>query len=290
VAARTVAEGVRATPCGPTRSRLYRAAILGWVDNGRVSTRDDVHAHERACRRLIELAEAALPVVGPADHPDSRVYGAALIARVVGTIQAMLTLAPLGRDADLNILARSAFEHAVTFAWIAADPEHRFVRWQKEDATRRLEAHRDFRRFGEPLLEPVVEAELQRQTDVQYRGHPVKRPPNMPHRAEQADKYWGRRLQLPEPPHLASFRGVYTTIYRRGSSRTHASILGLNDVMTGAGGQYVVALESSVRPQPSLRMAPFVLGLAMYVASDAIGWPSRAAIDHVFEELSTGSG
>lgn len=253
-------------------------------------TRDDVQAHERACRRLIELAEAALPVVGLADQPNSRVYGAALIARVVGTIQAMLTLAPLGRDADLNILARSAFEHAVTFAWIAADPERRFVRWRKEDAARRLEAHRDFHRFGESLLEAAVEAELRRQTVVQYRGHPVKRPPNMLDRAEQADKYWGQRLQLPEAPHVASFRGVYTTVYRRGSSRMHASVVGLNDVMTRAGGQYVVALESSVRPQPSLRMAPFVLGLAMYVASDAIGWPSRAAIDGVFEELGAASG
>jgi hypothetical protein len=46
-----------------------------------------------------------LPVVGPSDQPDIRDYGAALVARVLGTIQAMLTLAPMGRDADLNILA-----------------------------------------------------------------------------------------------------------------------------------------------------------------------------------------
>lgn len=253
-------------------------------------SREDVQAHERAGRRLIELANAAFPVVGPADRAVIGVYGAALVARIVGTIEAMLTLGPLGRDADLNILVRSAFEHSVTFAWIAADPERRFVRWQKEDAERRLEAHRDFHRFGEKLLESTAEAELQRQTNIQYRGHPVKRPPNIPQRSEQADKYWGPRLHLPEPPHLASFRGVYTTVYRSGSSRTHASILGLNDVMTPADGQYVVALESPARQQPSLRMAPFVLGLALYVASDAIGWPDRTAIDGAFDELGACPG
>lgn len=105
-------------------------------------SRDDVEAHERACRSLIELGHAAFPVIGPADRAVIGVYGAALVARIVGTIEAMLTLGPLGRDADLKILVRSAFEHSVTFAWIAADPERRFARWQKEDAERRIEAHR----------------------------------------------------------------------------------------------------------------------------------------------------
>ena len=105
-------------------------------------SRDDVEAHERACRSLIELGHAAFPVIGPADRAVIGVYGAALVARIVGTIEAMLTLGPLGRDADLKILVRSAFEHSVTFAWIAADQERRFARWQKEDAERRIEAHR----------------------------------------------------------------------------------------------------------------------------------------------------
>ena len=187
-------------------------------------------------------------MTGPASEADVRVYGAGLLARTLGTVQAMLAVAPSGRDADLNILVRAAFEHAVTFAWLAADPNHRFVRWQKEDAISRLAIHRDMQRFGETLLTPALEAELRRQADV-----PQRKPPSMPDRAEQADKYWGSRLQLPDPPHLASFRGLYTTVYRRGSSRTHATVLGLNDVLRRAGGgQYVVALEAS-GTQPSLR-------------------------------------
>jgi hypothetical protein len=128
---------------------------------------------------------------------------------------------------------------------------------------------------------------MRKQTKITYLGHPVKHPPNVPDRAEQADKYWGRRLQLPDPPDLASFRGLYTTVYRRGNSRTHATLFGLNDVIEPAGDKYVVALESSARPQPSIRMAPFVLGLALYVASETLGWPARAAIDSAFDELAS---
>jgi hypothetical protein len=252
------------------------------VDNRCVTSRNVVQAHERASRRLIELAEERLPITGPANEADIRVYGAGLVARIVGTVQAMLALAPSGRDADLNILVRAAFEHAVTFAWLAADPNRRFVRWQKEDAISRLAIHRDMQRFGETLLAPATEAELQR-----YAAASTKNPPNIPDRAAQADQYWGPRLQLPDPPDLASFRGLYTTVYRRGSSRTHATVLGLNDVVRRAGGgQYVVALEAS-GPQPSLRMAPFVLGLTLFVASDLFGRPERQAIDAVFDELGS---
>ena len=76
----------------------------------------------------------------------------------------------------------------------------------------------------------ATEAELQR-----YAAASTKNPPNIPDRAAQADQYWGPRLQLPDPPDLASFRGLYTTVYRRGSSRTHATVLGLNDVIRRAG-------------------------------------------------------
>jgi hypothetical protein len=34
-------------------------------------------------------------------------------------------------------------------------------------------------------------------------------------------------------------------------------------------------------------MAPFVLGLTLLVASETFGWPKRAAIDAVFDELGS---
>jgi hypothetical protein len=107
---------------GVPNERRTLGFILVRVDNRCVTSRNVVQAHERASRRLIELAEERLPMTGPANEADIRVYGAGLVARIVGTVQAMLAVAPSGRDADLNILVRAAFEHAVTFAWLAADP------------------------------------------------------------------------------------------------------------------------------------------------------------------------
>lgn len=65
----------------------------------------------------------------------------------------VLALQKEGRDADAATLARSLYEHAVHFAWLAADPSlERIEEWRKEDLTARLKADADMRRHGHQIF------------------------------------------------------------------------------------------------------------------------------------------
>ncbi|MDP9144927.1 MAG: DUF5677 domain-containing protein [Actinomycetota bacterium] len=81
--------------------------------------------------------------------------GPALIARQVGSLEAIFALRSLNREADAASLTRSLYEHAATFAWFAIDPNpERHQRFIKSDLQRRLEIDDDCRKLtlnGEPI-------------------------------------------------------------------------------------------------------------------------------------------
>lgn len=66
-------------------------------------------------------------------------------------------------------------------------------------------------------------------------------PPNLYQRAEQADAYWPTRLGFPDGD--APFTDTYNVIFRHSSSRTHASIQGLNDVLEMTPDHNVISLD-----------------------------------------------
>jgi hypothetical protein len=70
-----------------------------------------------------------------------------------GSLEAILALVPLRREADADTLLRSLYKHVTTFAWLAGEPEERMRRWLKSDCEGRLHADDDCRKVGVKILD-----------------------------------------------------------------------------------------------------------------------------------------
>jgi Family of unknown function (DUF5677) len=240
---------------------------------------------ERQARALIELATPHLPesvrVGGPVDA--WALTGPALIARQIGSLDALAALRPLDRQADAIVVLRSLYEHAVTFAWMAADPsEDRLERFLKTDAVARLKAADDARSVGVKILDDGNQAVFEKQkADL-----PNEMPP-LDQRATAADKHWSGKVRgLEVSSETKSYRGLYAIAYRHHSAIAHPSLMGLNLVT-------VDLPDGSKKVQPEVRDPDFhgpyglgvvLFGFSLYIAGQALpGWPEEAEIDDVFE-------
>lgn len=239
---------------------------------------------EQRARNLIALVEAHLPVeVGPVGHADAwELVGPSLISRQVGSLTALLGLRALGGEADPLVLLRTLYEHAVTFAWLAADPgADRHQRFLKSDAVSRLGMDDDARKVGVKLLDDLHRAKFQRQAEEL-----PKEMPDLLQRAEAADGYWvGRLLALEDSSSTRSYRGLYAIAYRRHSAIAHPSLMGLNTVTVDLpGNRRRVQLE---RRDPDMR-GPFGLGaillaFSLFISSCTLNWPKQDAVKAAFE-------
>jgi hypothetical protein len=233
-------------------------------------------------RALAALVRPYLPVDvlvhGPADAWP--LVGPALIARATGSLEAILALVPLGREADADTLLRSLYEHVTTFAWLAGEPgEERMRRWLKSDCEARLRADEDCRKVGIKILDDDRRTEFEETAAALPKGMPA-----LLDRAEAADAHWVSRVTgLRDSTTPTSFRGLYAAAYRRFSAIAHPTNLGLNPVTVDLDGSHKrVQLEE--RP-PDMHgpfgLATIVLALGLYVAAETIGWPGKFEIDRV---------
>ena len=133
---------------------------------------------------------------------------------MTGTLEAILQLRPLRRYADGVALSRALFEHAVTFAWLAAGTgAERQRQFAKSDAVARLRIDNDCRALGHPVLTPEMRAWHEATRDSLEREMP-----SLVKRAEQADEAWAGKISgLHTGAPLQSFRGFYALMYRNHS-------------------------------------------------------------------------
>lgn len=239
---------------------------------------------ERRGRNLIELLSPHLPlevrVEGPADA--WQLVGPGLLARQVGSLEALLALRPLDRQADAFVLLRTLYEHAVTFAWFAADPgEDRHRRFLKSDTVARLDADDDARKVGVPLLDSENRAKYEAQ-----RSRLPKQMPDLLQRAEVADAHWvGKVPTLKDSSETHSYRGLYAIAYRHHSAIAHPTLMGLNFVTVDLhGGDLRVQLEER---DPEMH-GPFGLGaillaFSLYIAGQTLSWPAAAEVSAAFD-------
>jgi hypothetical protein len=240
--------------------------------------------NERRSQKLIAMVRGHLPidvrVSGPADA--WQLVGPALLARQVGSLEALFAQRPLDRQADGFVLLRTLYEHAVTFAWFAADPgADRHSRFLKSDAVARLEADEDIARLGISMLTTEERAKFEAQRD----GLP-KQMPDLSQRAEAADSHWAGKLEyLKESSSTHSYRGLYATAYRHHSAIAHPSLMGLNFVTVDLpDGMVRVRLEER---DPDMN-GPFGLGVilfafSLYISGQTLGWPEADEIDAAFD-------
>lgn len=236
---------------------------------------------------LIDLVRPHLPIEvrvnGPADA--WALVGPGLIGRQVGAMEAIFRLHPSGRDADSIVLLRSLYDHAVTFAWLAADPgKERHQRFLKSDSAARLRAADDCRKVGVEILLDEKRAEYERHVDQL----PAEMPPLLD-RATRADEHWTGRIEaLRGADTTHSFRGLYAIAYRRYSSYDHASLWGLNPVVADLDdGRKRVQLEEREAEEHGVYGTACVLfSFSLFISAQTLGWPETDAIHKVFQHTA----
>lgn len=248
--------------------------------------RDRDQRIERRGRELVELVSRRLPqeieVTGDADAWPA--VSLSLLSRMAGTVEAILDLEPRGREADAATLARSLYEHAVHFAWLAAEPTaSRLQEWGRYDIEQRLKADTDMRRYGQPLFTDETRAELEARFTRLVGKNLI-----LEQLANAADRFWTPRIPGLVARSTFSFAGLYASLYRFYSATAHPTMLGLNRVTDDINlTRKRIRLEREYQGAGPYGMATVVFGLALQVAARTLGWPSPQEIEAVFERYGS---
>jgi hypothetical protein len=195
------------------------------------------------------------------------------------TLGFILDMLPTRRMADAAILARSLYEHAVHFAWLAAEPGAvRLERWRKNDLRRRIAAESDMRSFGQGVMTDEALDRMKTQEERLSGAEIV-----LEQIADESDQYWAGKIEGLDPSKLRSFGGLYAVLYRQYSPLAHPSMMGLNRVAEDlGGGRQRIRIESEFDGWGPYSPALMVFGLALFVASKSLGWPDEEEVDAVF--------
>lgn len=101
--------------------------------------------------------------------------------------------------------------------------------------------------------------------------------------AEKADEYWAPRLGYKETD--TPFADTYEVIFRHCSSRTHALIQGLNDVIEPTPSHDIIVLDRISDHMPSiLRSTLMIFGLGLCVSAAVLAIPRREDIESLMQE------
>ena len=203
---------------------------------------------------------------------------------MAGTLLSILDLQLGGHAADAATLGRSLYEHAVHFAWLAADPsDARMQEWRKHDLQQRLKADTNMARFGAGFYTDEQRAYVEAQVDSLVGKNLV-----LEQLAMAADDSW-----VPRTPGLIagstkSFAGLYASLYRHSSGTAHPTLLGLNRVTDDLSpSRRRIRLEGAEVGAGPYGMATIVFGLVLQVSAQALGWPLPSEIEEIFERHPT---
>ncbi len=172
-------------------------------------------------------------------------------------------------------------------AWLTgADSEERIARWQADDELNRGKIDAELTKLtGTPVLSPENRARVDAIKASVGNRSPL---PPLTERAEAADRDWQARFQFSVPgttEHhpLYSLRAAYSTLYRLASSVAHPTIAGLNFVSTRAGGHTVTQIEPTTEVAPTFGLMVALLGTALYISADVLGFPRPQEVTDVFD-------
>lgn len=231
--------------------------------------------------RLIELVRPEFPKVLERGAPEHRLAQIALLARMTGTMEAILHLAELRREADVAVLLRVLLDHTIVLAWLAINPATNYALWKALDARQRVKIHNEWgRRWKSELLTPDRLAMFERIVAERHHG-----PTELVDRAIAADQYWTTRLGF--SPNESPFVDHYQTTFRQSSSRVHASLQGMNDVMEEAPDHIIVALEPTTGNQAVAGRAVSIYALGLKVSATTNGIPRPEDVEAVMADYVT---
>jgi hypothetical protein len=260
--------------------RLVPADASKLYLSDRMTERDELI--QQRGRALVELVAKQLPrevEISPEDFWASVSLG--LLSRMAGTLSSIIGLQPGGRRADAAILGRSLYEHAVHFAWLAADAgTARLQEWRKYDLQQRLKADSEMMRFAAGFYTSEQRAYVESQV-ASLSGRDL----HLAQLAIAADECWIARTPGLVAGTTKSFAGLYASLYRHASGTAHPTALGLDRVTDDLSAtRRRIRLETAEPGGPDpYGMATIVFGVVLQVSSQALGWPSEAEIEEIFE-------
>ena len=193
-------------------------------------------------------------------RPNSEVYMMACLARCNYTLATVLRMEQ--RDIDCMPLVRCLYEHSVTFAWVAIDPDTHHRRMLAWELAQRRKMTEDLAKFG--AVAPPMDAVKRSMIDADRTPAP-----ELADRALHADRHWQRS----NTGWAFGFRRVYANLYRPYSALVHPTAMGLEPFVSyGPGGQLV----GDPPPQhwgETASAAGASFADALIVASLRLGWP-----------------
>lgn len=224
--------------------------------------------------RLTALVRPYLPMRVPPEAPSEwDTLAPALLARMTGTVEAMIQLRPLGRTADEIVLGRSLFDHATTFAWLAADPAARLPHFLYTDAVERLKLHNHCKELGIEMLGDEARLHFSSIRDAAAGDMP-----SLLRRAQQADSDWEGRLPEYGSAEFMTFVGKYATFYRHQSGFEHTSTLGLlTFAQAQPDGGWIVSMEEG-EDDAMIGTGVILYAWSLWIAAERLGWPSEEKV------------
>ncbi len=207
---------------------------------------------------------------------------AGLLARMGRLLDSLALLVESGRNADGQVLLRVIYEHATTFCWLGIDPAANVETWKEWSRWRSVKLHNDAKDFG---IEVLTDRELAAM-------EPNSEPRSLPQLAEEVDAYWSSQsAAFRRPPkrkrHPLTFRGLYTAIYRKGSSLIHTTEAGLSRQAKGTASQYLVVMEEQPPGNPDIPAIAIPLsGFMLIVYHHHFGWPPDEVVRGITEGVA----
>jgi hypothetical protein len=232
----------------------------------------------RAGPQLIVLVKPEFPKTLARSAPEHRLTMLALVARMTGTMESILHLASIGRQADLAVLVRTLYDHVVVLGWLASDPEKNHALWRAEDARQRIKVHEQ---WGDRLAKELLRPE-ELKTFEKFAKQEAEGPTNLVDRAAAADLYWSERLGF--KPQESPFVEAYHVIFRWASTRAHASLQGINDVVELTPDHVVVMLEPTTGKLRLAGTAIVLYALGLRVSAVVNGFPRQEDIERAMTE------
>jgi hypothetical protein len=230
-----------------------------------------------AANEVSELLHERLPLQfdrdeywGPVAH--------GFLARAGTLLDSLVLLAEHDRPGESQILLRVLYEHVTTFCWLAIDPDNHLKRWREWTDSRRLKLHMEARQYGTSVLSQTEVAE----------ARSAKPPPSLPQLAREVDDHWSEHSSAfrpfdPSDPHILTFSGFYTAIYRKASDLVHADMFSVDRFAT-----MPLYRQATVHPREK-RSENFdfpafgipLTGFLLIAFSEHFSWPDRSLIDQI---------
>jgi hypothetical protein len=201
-----------------------------------------------------------------------------------GTLLDSLTLlVEHDQPGEAVILLRVLFEHVTTFCWLAINPEAHLALWTEWTNSRRLKLHNEAGRFGVKVLTPREVKE----------SRSAKPPLPLPQLAQKVDEYWSQTSSAFRPfnaesPHILSFTGFYTAVYRTGSNLVHADLFSVDRFATMPLRRQATIHPREARPNErgdDLGLAVPFMGFLLIAFGHRFSWPTRAEVDQITDKI-----